>query len=200
MEAVSPVSSPSLSHEKGAKLLQDAEKGHGEHDLRQKQQGSLKASAPEAAHLQHLRQPDGPQCQPLQSSQSIKGMNQRVVTLAQHISVTNQPRSPPSPSCWGSREEGGAQRNISGGDGRGVKPQLLWLGAGEQGASREVITQDYTRHHPQQLNSHIQPPVYSFPGATCPVLDLRRTPSEAYLQQEHAAASRISPQGEGGKR
>lgn len=39
MEAVSPVSSPSLSHEKGAKLLQDAEKGHGEHDLRQKQQG-----------------------------------------------------------------------------------------------------------------------------------------------------------------
>lgn len=49
--------------------------------------GSLKASAPEAAHLQHLRQPDGPQCQPVQSSQSIKGMNQRVVTLAQHISV-----------------------------------------------------------------------------------------------------------------
>lgn len=52
---------------------------------------SLKASGPEAAHLQHLRQPDGPQpqCQPLQSSQSIKGMNQRVVTLAQHISVIN---------------------------------------------------------------------------------------------------------------
>uniref|UniRef100_A0A8B9SZD3 Nuclear receptor corepressor 2 n=1 Tax=Anas platyrhynchos TaxID=8839 RepID=A0A8B9SZD3_ANAPL len=112
IEAVSPVSSPSLSHEKGAKLLQDADKGHGEHDPRQKQQGE------------------------------------------------------------------GRDRRCS-----------------------EVITQDYTRHHPQQLNSHIQTPVYSFPGAACPVLDLRRTPSEAYLQQqEHAAASRISPQNEGGKR
>lgn len=39
IEAVSPVSSPSISHEKGAKLLQDVEKGHGEHDMRQKQQG-----------------------------------------------------------------------------------------------------------------------------------------------------------------
>uniref|UniRef100_A0A8B9BT49 Nuclear receptor corepressor 2 n=1 Tax=Anser brachyrhynchus TaxID=132585 RepID=A0A8B9BT49_9AVES len=112
IEAVSPVSSPSLSHEKGAKLLQDVDKGHGEHDPRQKQQG--------------------------------EGRDRRCP---------------------------------------------------------EVITQDYTRHHPQQLNSHIQTPVYSFPGAACPVLDLRRTPSEAYLQQqEHAAASRISPQNEGGKR
>ncbi|XP_039360959.1 nuclear receptor corepressor 2 isoform X7 [Mauremys reevesii] len=154
VEAVSPASSPSVSHEKGAKVLPDVEKGHGEHNMRQKQQASLKLSASEAAHMQHLRQlPEGQQspCQLLQSSQNIKGHQQRVVTLAQHIS--------------------------------------------------EVITQDYTRHHPQQLNSHLQTPVYSFPGATCPVLDLRRMPSEAYIQpQEHAPASRISPQSEGDKR
>uniref|UniRef100_A0A674KAX5 Nuclear receptor corepressor 2 n=1 Tax=Terrapene triunguis TaxID=2587831 RepID=A0A674KAX5_9SAUR len=154
VEAVSPASSPSVSHEKGAKVLPDVEKGHGEHNVRQKQQASLKLSAAEAAHMQHLRQlPEGQQspCQLLQSSQNIKGHQQRVVTLAQHIS--------------------------------------------------EVITQDYTRHHPQQLNSHLQTPVYSFPGAMCPVLDLRRTPSEAYIQpQEHAPASRISPQSEGDKR
>ncbi|XP_053135132.1 nuclear receptor corepressor 2 isoform X9 [Hemicordylus capensis] len=67
----------------------------------------------------------------------------------------------------------------------------------------EVITQDYTRHHPQQLNSHIQNQVYSFLGAPSPVLDLRRTPSEAYIQQqqmEHIPASRISPESEGSKR
>ncbi|XP_067395809.1 nuclear receptor corepressor 2 isoform X6 [Emydura macquarii macquarii] len=154
VEAISPVSSPSVSHEKGAKVLPEVEKGHGEHSVRQKQQASLKLSAAEAAHMQHLRQlPEGPQpsCQLLQSSQNVKGHQQRVVTLAQHIS--------------------------------------------------EVITQDYTRHHPQQLNSHVQTPVYSFPGATCPVLDLRRTPTEAYTQpQEHATASRISPQSEGDKR
>ncbi|XP_034647080.1 nuclear receptor corepressor 2 isoform X5 [Trachemys scripta elegans] len=154
VEAVSPASSPSISHEKGAKVLSDVEKGHGEHNVRQKQQASLKLTAAEAAHMQHLRQlPEGQQspCQLLPSSQNIKGHQQRVVTLAQHIS--------------------------------------------------EVITQDYTRHHPQQLNSHLQTPVYSFPGATCPVLDLRRTPSEAYIQpQEHAPASRISPQSEGDKR
>uniref|UniRef100_A0A8B9UCM3 Nuclear receptor corepressor 2 n=1 Tax=Anas zonorhyncha TaxID=75864 RepID=A0A8B9UCM3_9AVES len=134
IEAVSPVSSPSLSHEKGAKLLQDADKGHGEHDPRQKQQG-------EAPHKSY---------------------------------------------CWQEAEITTLQEQIC------LIPSCLPL---------EVITQDYTRHHPQQLNSHIQTPVYSFPGAACPVLDLRRTPSEAYLQQqEHTAASRISPQNEGGKR
>uniref|UniRef100_A0A7M4FNR7 Nuclear receptor corepressor 2 n=1 Tax=Crocodylus porosus TaxID=8502 RepID=A0A7M4FNR7_CROPO len=147
IEAVSPVSSPSISHEKGAKLPQDVEKGHGEHDMRQKQQG-------EGAHMQHLRQlPEGQpsQGQPPPSTQNLKG-HQRVVTLAQHIN--------------------------------------------------EVITQDYTRHHPQQISPHIQPPVYSFPGATCPVLDLRRTPSEAYLPlpQEHTPGSKIALQNEGGKR
>uniref|UniRef100_A0A8D2LCY1 Nuclear receptor corepressor 2 n=1 Tax=Varanus komodoensis TaxID=61221 RepID=A0A8D2LCY1_VARKO len=69
---------------------------------------------------------------------------------------------------------------------------------------QEVITQDYTRHHPQQLNSHIQHPVYSYPGTPCPVLDLRRTPSDTYMQQqqqmEHFPASRISPESEGSKR
>ncbi|XP_061459047.1 nuclear receptor corepressor 2 isoform X2 [Rhineura floridana] len=65
----------------------------------------------------------------------------------------------------------------------------------------EVITQDYTRHHPQQLNSHIQTPMYPFTGS---VLDLRRTSSEAYIQQqqqmEHIPTSRISPESEESKR
>ncbi|XP_074868476.1 nuclear receptor corepressor 2 isoform X4 [Carettochelys insculpta] len=154
VEAVSPVTSPSGSHEKGAKGLLDVEKGNGEHNARQKPQASLKLSAAEAAHPQHLRQlPEVQQslCQLLPSAHNSKGHQQRVVTLAQHIS--------------------------------------------------EVITQDYTRHHPQQLNSHLQAPLYSFPGSTCPVLDLRRTPSEAYIQpQELAPASRISPHSEGDKR
>ncbi|KAJ6656603.1 hypothetical protein lerEdw1_003490 [Lerista edwardsae] len=153
IEAVSPVSSPSMAHEKGAKLSQDIEKGRGEMDLRLKQPGSFKASAADPLHMQQLH-PEGRQSPGLAfpGSQNPKG-HQRIVTLAQHIS--------------------------------------------------EVITQDYTRHHPQQLNSHIQTPVYSFSGGPCPVLDLRRTPSEAYIQAqqaEHAPSSRISPESEGNKR
>ncbi|KAL8180184.1 UNVERIFIED_CONTAM: hypothetical protein K2H54_010169, partial [Gekko kuhli] len=153
VEAISPVNSPSMPHEKGTKLPQDMERGRGEHDLRTKQSGPLKPSPTEISHLQQLHQlPDGRQSpgQAFPGSQNAKG-HQRVVTLAQHIS--------------------------------------------------EVITQDYTRHHPQQLNSHLQSPVYSFPGAPCPVLDLRRTPGEAYgQQQELLQASRISPESEGCKR
>ncbi|XP_045152664.1 nuclear receptor corepressor 2 [Echinops telfairi] len=65
----------------------------------------------------------------------------------------------------------------------------------------EVITQDYTRHHPQQLSTPLSAPLYSFPGASCPVLDLRRAPSDLYLPPpDHGAPARGSPHSEGGKR
>uniref|UniRef100_A0A670KEA2 Nuclear receptor corepressor 2 n=1 Tax=Podarcis muralis TaxID=64176 RepID=A0A670KEA2_PODMU len=122
IEAISPVSSPSTLHEKGAKPSQEAEKGTPPTQL---------------------------------------GLTQRLGAGALHATWS---------SC------------------------VLFL--------QEVITQDYTRHHPQQLNSHIQTPMYPFPGS---VLDLRRTPSEAYMQQqqqqmEHIPASRISPESEESKR
>ncbi|XP_059532221.1 nuclear receptor corepressor 2 isoform X3 [Myotis daubentonii] len=153
VEPVSPVSSPSLAHDKGLpKHLEELDKSHLEGDLRHKQPGSGKLGG-EATHLPHLRplSESQPASSPLlQTVPGVKG-HQRVVTLAQHIS--------------------------------------------------EVITQDYTRHHPQQLGTPLPAPLYSFPGATCPVLDLRRPPSDLYLPPpDHGAPARGSPHSEGGKR
>ncbi|XP_018091068.1 nuclear receptor corepressor 2 S homeolog isoform X8 [Xenopus laevis] len=64
----------------------------------------------------------------------------------------------------------------------------------------EVITQDYTRHHPQQLHPQMPASMY-YTGAGCPVLDLRQNPSESVLQhQELAQAARVSPGSNGEKR
>ncbi|XP_075689751.1 nuclear receptor corepressor 2 isoform X4 [Rhinoderma darwinii] len=53
----------------------------------------------------------------------------------------------------------------------------------------EVITQDYTRNHPQQLHPQIPAQIYY---AGCPVLDLRQNPSDT-IHQEQCQAARMSP-------
>nr|XP_033811631.1 nuclear receptor corepressor 2 isoform X4 [Geotrypetes seraphini] len=153
MERLSPVKSPCISHDKGIKsTILEHERGFAEQDVMQKQQVALKLSASDG-HMHPIRQiPEGQQspCHTQQSAQYSRGQ-QRVVTLAQHIS--------------------------------------------------EVITQDYTRNHPQQINPQMQAPLYSFPGASCPILDLRRTASDGLLQQQELGlAAKVSPKNDGGKR
>ncbi|XP_044131598.1 nuclear receptor corepressor 2 isoform X6 [Bufo gargarizans] len=136
-DAVSPLSSSRLSHEKQVRVaMQDSENARLEHDSRHKQVSAKHVSEG------HLRQKTDGQQSPCHISQaSSHQKSQRVVTLAQHIS--------------------------------------------------EVITQDYTRNHPQQLHSQLPPQIYY---AGCPVLDLRQNPSDTVnQQQEHSQASRISP-------
>ncbi|KAM4707636.1 nuclear receptor corepressor 2 isoform 2-T2 [Discoglossus pictus] len=147
LDTVSPMNSPSLSHEKGIRsAMQEQENMRVEQEPRQKQVSMKHVSD---GHLRQKAEGQQSPCHTQQSSSHLK--SQRVVTLAQHIS--------------------------------------------------EVITQDYTRHHPQQLHPQIAGPMYAYPGGSCPVLDLRQTPSDSVLQhQELAQASRISPGSNGEKR
>uniref|UniRef100_W5MFZ2 Nuclear receptor corepressor 2 n=1 Tax=Lepisosteus oculatus TaxID=7918 RepID=W5MFZ2_LEPOC len=84
IEAISPANSPVQLNEKGRKQNHQADKGHNVIDKRHRPQAQQKLSSQEPHHP-HLRQaPEGGQS-PSHSSQPYKG-NQRVVTLAQHIS------------------------------------------------------------------------------------------------------------------
>uniref|UniRef100_H3B377 Nuclear receptor corepressor 2 n=1 Tax=Latimeria chalumnae TaxID=7897 RepID=H3B377_LATCH len=68
----------------------------------------------------------------------------------------------------------------------------------------EVITQDYTRNHPQQLSYQQQSQMYPYLLQSLPALDLRRHPSETHSQQllpqhhqEHSQGCRIPSEADG---
>ncbi|XP_072271876.1 nuclear receptor corepressor 2 isoform X5 [Pyxicephalus adspersus] len=142
-DAVSPLNSPRISHEKQGRVsVQEYDNARLEHESRHKQVSVKHVSEG------HMRQKTDGQQSPCHTSQSGSHMkSQRVVTLAQHIS--------------------------------------------------EVITQDYTRHHPQQLHQQVSAPLYY---AGCPVLDLRQNPTDTVLQQEAVQTARASPGCSGDKR
>ncbi|KAM9329222.1 nuclear receptor corepressor 2 [Gastrophryne carolinensis] len=136
-DTMSPLSSSRMAHEKqGRMAVQDSENIRVDHESRHKQVPAKHVSDG------YLRQKSDGQQSPCHMPQAGSHMkNQRVVTLAQHIS--------------------------------------------------EVITQDYTRHHPQQLHQQVGAPVY-YGG--CSVLDLRQNPTDNVLQQQElGTSSRTSP-------
>ncbi|XP_064424206.1 nuclear receptor corepressor 2 isoform X3 [Latimeria chalumnae] len=67
-----------------------------------------------------------------------------------------------------------------------------------------IITQDYTRNHPQQLSYQQQSQMYPYLLQSLPALDLRRHPSETHSQQllpqhhqEHSQGCRIPSEADG---
>ncbi|KAK7802334.1 hypothetical protein U0070_025286 [Myodes glareolus] len=233
VEPISPVSSPSLTHDKGlSKPLEELEKSHLEGELRHKQPGDTRESVrpheaqwgrcpppPPAATAReptlikptppdcprHQRSPEGGhpgsahQCKcPSLSLPLGEQVGMRVTSQSQ-TGANHAVVSTPSPlgaitirSTWGQ-----SRVRVLPYPPRKVLSGWPLIAP----SSQEVITQDYTRHHPQQLSGPLPAPLYSFPGASCPVLDLRRPPTDLYLPPpEHGTPARGSPHSEGGKR